>query len=81
MATFRQTDITRNSGDVFEAARRGPVTITHHKRPTFVIMSFERFEQISKADSRVHHRIEDVPVALIDEAEAALDLYEAEGEA
>ena len=43
MKTFRAADLTRNTGDLFEAAAREPVAITKHRKPRFVVMSYDRF--------------------------------------
>jgi len=81
LINFPQTAITRNPGDIFEAARRGPVAIARHERSTFVIMTYGRLERLDRLDSRWRHFIEEAPPELIDEAEAALNRFEAEGDA
>lgn len=48
MKEFRAADLTRNTGDLFEAATVAPVAITKHRKPRFVIMSMERYEAMTK---------------------------------
>ncbi len=47
MKQFAAGDLTRNTGDLFEAATVAPVAITKHRKPRFVIMSMERFEALT----------------------------------
>ena len=76
MPTFSSTDWNRRAGDIIEAARRGPVTITQRKRPAFVVMSYEAFQQMSQAGgSRKSHTLETLPDALFDKAEAAFEAF------
>jgi PHD/YefM family antitoxin component YafN of YafNO toxin-antitoxin module len=44
MKQFAAGDLTRNTGDLFEAAAVSPVAITKHRKPRFVVMSMERFD-------------------------------------
>lgn len=81
MATFPSTDWTRKSGDIFEAARRGPVTITQHKRPAFVVLTYDEYQRLIAPESRRHFTIENVPDAVFEKAQAALGRLEQEVEA
>lgn len=81
MATFPSTDWTRKSGDIFEAARRGPVTITQHKRPAFVVLSYDDYQRLIAPESRRHYTIESVPDDIVEKARAALDRLERESDA
>ena len=47
MKQFPAADLTRKTGDLFEAATLGPVAITKHRKPRFVIMSMDRFNAIT----------------------------------
>ena len=78
MAVFRSTDWTRKSGDILAAAQRGPVTITRHKRPAFVVMSYDRYERLNKRDTRRSVTIDETTAEDIMMAEAALARFEAE---
>tara|TARA_R110000737_G_scaffold347523_1_gene379221 strand:+ start:766 stop:1008 length:243 start_codon:yes stop_codon:yes gene_type:complete len=44
---FRAADLTRNTGDLFEAATVAPVAITKHRKPRFVVMSMQQYEAIT----------------------------------
>ena len=46
MKIFSTTQLRRNTMAILEAARCEPVTITWYGRPSFVLMSHERFESI-----------------------------------
>lgn len=47
MKQFAAGDLTRSTGDLFEAATVAPVAITKHRKPRFVIMSMERFNALT----------------------------------
>ncbi len=46
MRTFSTVELTQQIGEVTHAASREPVTITHHRKPRFVLMSMEDFEKM-----------------------------------
>ena len=46
MRTFSTVELTQQVGVVTYAASREPVTITHHRKPRFVLMSIEDFEKM-----------------------------------
>jgi prevent-host-death family protein len=48
MKQFAAADLTRNTGDLFEAAAVAPVAITKHRKPRFVVMSMEQYETLTK---------------------------------
>ena len=80
MTEFSSTDWNRKSGDIFEAARRGPVTITQRKRPAFVVMSHDAFQRLTRAETRRHYTLDTLPDDIFEKAEAELDRLEREGE-
>jgi prevent-host-death family protein len=49
MRTFSTVELTQHIGAVTHAATREPVTITHHRKPRFVLMSIEDFEKLREA--------------------------------
>lgn len=51
MKQFAAGDLTRNTGDLFEAAAVAPVAITKHRKPRFVVMSMERYETLTSTDT------------------------------
>ena len=42
--------VQRNFGRYRDAARRGPVTVTHHGRPSVVIVAAEEYERLRRLD-------------------------------
>ena len=59
---FAAGDLTRNTGDLFQAATVAPVAITKHRKPRFVIMSMERFEALTAGrGSQVAVEVTDMP--------------------
>ncbi len=56
MRKFAAGDLTRNTGDLFEAATVAPVAITKHRKPRYVVMSVERYEALMKREHE-HHQI------------------------
>lgn len=71
MKQFSAGDLTRNTGDLFEAAAIAPVAITKHRKPRFVVMSMERFEALTSGrSSQVALDVADMPEdlgAILDE--------------
>lgn len=47
MKQFPAGDLTRKTGDLFEAAAVAPIAITKHRKPRFVVMSMERYEALT----------------------------------
>lgn len=70
MKQFPAGDLTRNTGDLFEAASVAPVAITKHRKPRFVLMSMDRFEALTKGQgAQMAVNVADMP----DELGALLD--------
>ena len=61
---FKAADLTRNTSGLFEAAIRSPVAITKHRKPKFVLMSIDRYEQITGQSSQQAHTLDDMPADL-----------------
>lgn len=62
MKQFAAGELTRNTGDLFEAATVAPVAITKHRKPRFVMMSMERFEALTSGKgSQVALDVSDMP--------------------
>ncbi|KAB2530581.1 prevent-host-death protein [Salipiger aestuarii] len=62
MKQFAAGDLTRNTGDLFEAATVAPVAITKHRKPRFVVMSMERFQALTAGHgSQVAFEVTDMP--------------------
>lgn len=70
---FSTAELSRHIGDVTHAARDAPVTITHHNKPRYILMSVEDFERINPQKS---YAVEDMPAdvatALLDAIDEAL---------
>lgn len=65
MKQFAAGDLTRNTGDLFEAAAVAPVAITKHRKPRFVVMSMERYEALAIGrGSQVALDVADMPAEL-----------------
>ena len=47
MRTFTTADLNKQVGTVTDAGRHGPVVITHHHKPRYVLMSVERYKQLA----------------------------------
>ena len=61
MKEFAAADLTRKTGDLFEAATISPVAITNHRKPRYVIMSMERYESLTHGqDTRRAFRLDDL---------------------
>jgi prevent-host-death family protein len=45
--TFSTAELSRKIGDVTHAASEAPVTITHHNKPRYVMMTVETFERLN----------------------------------
>ncbi|MCE6967296.1 type II toxin-antitoxin system prevent-host-death family antitoxin [Cereibacter sphaeroides] len=52
VAEFPKTALSRRIGDVLAAAAAGPVRLTDHGKPRFVLMTVARFEQLSGRGGR-----------------------------
>jgi len=72
MRQFTTGDLNKRVGDVTDAAAREPVVLTRHKKPRFVLMSYEHYERMrAGADSRRAYRVSEMPdehAILFDEA-------------
>lgn len=62
MRHFTTGDLNKRIGDVFTAASHEPVVLTKHKKPRFVLMSYEHYKQMpGGGDPRRAHRVSDMP--------------------
>jgi hypothetical protein len=48
MREFSTGELVRKVGDVTHAASSAPVTITHHRKPRYVLMTMEMYEELRK---------------------------------
>jgi prevent-host-death family protein len=63
MQEFPAATLTRDPISLKEAARKHPVAITEHKRPRFVLMSYEAYLSLtaSRNDPRLALRTSEMP--------------------
>ncbi|MFW7270222.1 type II toxin-antitoxin system prevent-host-death family antitoxin [Gluconacetobacter sp. Hr-1-5] len=63
MKQFAAGDLTRNTGDLFEAAAIAPVAITKHRKPRFIVMSMEQYANLTRppAGSQMALDVGDMP--------------------
>jgi prevent-host-death family protein len=80
MRTFSTADLNKHVGDVTDAARRGPVFITHHRKPRFVLMAIEDYEKMrGTSDRRKAFTLESMPPEVEEGLLALADRYEEGG--
>jgi antitoxin Phd len=74
MANFSLTDLSNRSGEVVEAAFKGPVDITRHGKRKFVLLTAEEYDRlVQAADIRRAFHADDVPHDVADLMLAALE--------
>ena len=74
MGRFSLTDLSNRSGEVVEAAFRGPVEITRRGKRKFVLLTAEDYDRLIKAaDSRRAFHVDDLPDDIADLMLAALE--------
>jgi len=62
VAHFSLTDLSNRSGEVVEAALRGPVEITRRGRRKFMLLTAEDYDRlVSAADTRRAFHADDAP--------------------
>ena len=49
MRAFTTNDLNKQVGEVTNAATKSPIVITRHRKPRFVMMSYEHFQRIRAA--------------------------------
>ncbi len=80
MREFTTADLNKHVGEVTDAARRGPVYITHHRKPRFVLMAIEDFEKLrGQEDHRKAFTLDTMPDDVAEGLIALADSYAAEG--
>lgn len=61
---FKAADLTRHTSELFDAAIRSPVAITKHRKPKFVLMSMDQYQQLAKGATRQVHLLDEMPDGL-----------------
>ena len=73
-STYTLTDLGVRSGEVVDAAHKGPVQLTKHGRPKFVLMTLDDYEAMrGRADPRRVHLANETPPELADKILPGLD--------
>jgi antitoxin Phd len=73
MSNFSLTDLSNRSGEVVEAAFRGPVDITRRGKRKFVLLTAEDYDRlVSAADTRQAFHADDAPDEVVAMMLAAL---------
>lgn len=53
MRAFTTNDLNKQVGEVTDAATKSPIVITRHRKPRFVMMSYDHYQRIkNEADPR-----------------------------
>ena len=73
MKRYTLTDLGNKSGEVVEAAHRGPVDITSRGKRKFVLMSAEHYDHLAGQSSQTAHHINTMSGEEIDELLEGLD--------
>ena len=73
MVRFTLTDLGNKSGEVVEAAFRGPVEITKRGKRKFVLLTAEQFDRLVGRNAQQAHRVEELTGKERDEILAGLD--------
>ena len=74
MKQFTTGDLNKQIGDITDAASREPVMLTRHKKPRFVLMSYEHYERMrSGGDPRRGYHISEMPAEHAELFDEALD--------
>jgi prevent-host-death family protein len=67
MSDYSLTDLSNKSGEIVEAAFRGPVTITQRGRRKFVLMTADDYDRLAgAADVRRAMHVDDIPKDIAD---------------
>ncbi|ESY73408.1 MULTISPECIES: type II toxin-antitoxin system prevent-host-death family antitoxin [unclassified Mesorhizobium] len=62
MRQFTTGDLNKQVGDVTDVASREPVILTKHRKPRFVLMSYEHYERMRiGGDPRRAYRVSEMP--------------------
>jgi antitoxin Phd len=71
---FSLTDLSNRSGEVVEAAFRGPVEITRRGKRKFVLLTAEEYDRlVNAADTRRAFYADDAPAEIVAMMLAALE--------
>ncbi len=82
MKAFTTADLNKQIGTVTEAAMKEPVFITHHRRPRFVLMTVDEYQQLAsrEVDPRKAYTLDELPENLRDGLLELAEHFEADDE-
>lgn len=72
MVSVTSAELQKQFGLVREKALKGPIEVTHHGRPSLVVMSVEDYERLKSFDTRKHYYAWELPDDLAAELEKAV---------
>lgn len=72
MRSFPSTDLKQKLGNVLDAANQGPVEITRHSTPRYVLMSIHDYNARFKTDQRQSIATDNMPDEHLEMIESAL---------
>ncbi len=58
---FKAADLTRHTSELFDAAIRSPIAITKHRKPKFVLMSMDQYQQLTRVATQQVHMLDEMP--------------------
>ena len=67
--TVTSTAFQQSVGEYGDLARKGPITVTRHRRPWFVVMDPDEYNRLKSYDTRKSH----YPHELSDDLKAELE--------
>jgi PHD/YefM family antitoxin component YafN of YafNO toxin-antitoxin module len=74
MRSFAINDLNKQVGEVTDAAAKAPVLITRHRKPRFIMMTYEHYERMRQAiDPRRSYGAGETPDAIANLFSGALD--------
>jgi prevent-host-death family protein len=73
MKEFQAADLSRRIGDVLDAASRGPIAITKHRKPRYVIMTVDEYAAMADLRPQRAYDTNALPEDLGAALDAALD--------
>ena len=74
MKQFMTGDLNTQIGDITDAASREPVMLPRHKKPRFVLMSYEHYQGMSAAGNpRRAYAVSEMPAEQAELFDEALD--------
>jgi prevent-host-death family protein len=58
---FKAADLARRTSDLFDAAIRSPIAITKHRKPKFVLMGMDQYQQLARGVTQQAYMIDGMP--------------------